>query len=290
MHQMSFSEKLGQVVIYLLLIMIAVVTLFPFLYVISISMTTEAEVIRRGIVIIPQHITMKAYQTVFSGNMGIGHAYEITLFRTIVGGLLNLLFTVIAAYVLSKKALPARSAILLFIIFTMLFSGGLIPTYIVIRSLHITNTIWALIVPGLISVFNLVVIKGFFEQLPMELEESAKVDGAGDLKILFGIIIPLSLPAIATVGLFYAVGHWNSYFDAIIYINNNALMPLQVVLRNILLSSQNQQANGEVSDGSVSTLGIQMAAVIVSTVPIVCVYPFIQKYFTQGVMIGAVKG
>jgi putative aldouronate transport system permease protein len=290
MHRMSFSEKTGQVFIYLLLIIIAVVTLFPFLYVISISFTTEAEVIRRGIVIIPQQITWRAYETVFSGNMGIGHAYGITLFRTIVGGLLNLIFTVVAAYVLSKKALPARSPILLFIIFTMLFSGGLIPTYIVIRSLHITNTIWALIIPGLISVFNLVVIKGFFEQLPAELEESAKVDGAGDLRVLFGIIIPLSLPAIATIGLFYAVGHWNSYFDAIIYLNDNSLMPLQVVLRNILLSSQNQQANAESNDASVSTLGIQMAAVIVSTVPIICVYPFIQKYFTQGVMIGAIKG
>lgn len=290
MHSTAFNGKLGIAVIYCLLALAAVFTLFPFLYVLSLSLTSEAEVIRRGLVIIPEQITLNAYKTVFSGNMGIGQAYRITLFRTIVGVTLSLFFTVIAAYVLSKKALPARSLLLIFIIFTMLFSGGLIPTYIVVRTLHLTNTVWSLIIPGLISVFNLVVIKGFFEQLPIELEESAKVDGAGDLKVLFGIILPLSLPAITTIGLFYGVGHWNSYFDAIIYNNKSSLMPLQVVLRNILLSTQNQQAIEQSNVIAVSSLGIQMAAVIVSTLPIICVYPFIQKHFTKGVMIGAVKG
>jgi putative aldouronate transport system permease protein len=287
---MTFAQKIGRTSIYVVLSLIAVLTLFPFLYVVVISITPEAEVIRRGLVIIPEAVTFNAYKTVLGSGSGILPAYQITLFRTIVGTTLNLLFTVVGAYVLSKKALPGRSGLLLFVIFTMLFSGGLIPTYIVVRTLELTNTVWALIIPGLISVFNLVVVKGFFEQLPVELEESAKVDGAGELKVLFSIILPLSLPSIATIGLFYAVGHWNSYFDAVIYINKSSLMPLQVILRNILLSSQNQQNVEQVNDATVSSLAIQMASVIVSTVPILCVYPFIQGHFAKGVMIGAVKG
>ncbi|MFD0676057.1 MULTISPECIES: carbohydrate ABC transporter permease [unclassified Paenibacillus] len=290
MNKLSFGQHVGRSTIYIVLSLIAVLTLFPFLYVIIISITPESEVIRRGIVLIPEQITFNAYKSVFNGGSGIWGAYQITLFRTIVGTMLNLVFTVLGAYVLSKKALPGRSGLLMFVVFTMLFSGGLIPTYIVVRSLELTNTVWALIVPGLVSVFNLVVVKGFFEQLPVELEESAKVDGAGELKVLVQIILPLSLPSIATIGLFYAVGHWNSYFDAVIYINKSSLMPLQVILRNILLSSQNQQNLELINDATVSSLAIQMASVIVSTVPILCVYPFIQKHFTKGVMIGAVKG
>ncbi|MEK3915861.1 carbohydrate ABC transporter permease [Paenibacillus sp. FSL H7-0331] len=289
MTKLTLSEKVGRTAIYSILTVIALLTLFPFLYVVVISITPESEVIRRGLVLIPESVTFNAYKTVFGSGSGILPAYQITLFRTIVGTALNLLFTLLGAYVLSKKALPGRSGLLLFVIFTMLFSGGLIPTYIVVRSLELTNTVWALIVPGLISVFNLVVVKGFFEQLPVELEESAKVDGAGELKVLFTIILPLSLPSIATIGLFYAVGHWNSYFDAVIYLNKANLMPLQVILRNILLSSQNQNME-QVNDATVSSLAIQMASVIVSTVPILCVYPFIQNHFAKGVMIGAVKG
>ncbi|NHN31860.1 carbohydrate ABC transporter permease [Paenibacillus sp. S3N08] len=283
-------QKMARGSIYAVLSLIALLTLFPFLYVVVISITSEAEVVRRGLVIIPEAVTFSAYKSVLGSGSGILPAYQITLFRTIVGTALNLLFTVVGAYVLSKRALPGRSGLLLFVIFTMLFSGGLIPTYMVVRTLELTNTIWALIIPGLISVFNLVVVKAFFEQLPVELEESAKVDGAGELRVLFGIILPLSLPSIATIGLFYAVGHWNSYFDAVIYINKSSLMPLQVILRNILLSSQNQQNVEQVNDATVSSLAIQMASVIVSTVPILCVYPLIQGHFAKGVMIGAVKG
>jgi putative aldouronate transport system permease protein len=290
MNKLTFGQKAGRSLIYILLTLIAVLTLFPFLYVVIVSITPEAEVIRKGIVFFPDEVTFSAYKTVLTGNSGIWQAYQITLFRTIVGTLLNLIFTVLGAYVLSKKALPGRSGLLLFVIFTMLFSGGLIPTYIVVRSLELTNTVWALIVPGLVSVFNLVVAKGFFEQLPVELEESAKVDGAGELKVLLQIILPLSLPSIATIGLFYAVGHWNSYFDAIMYINKTDLMPLQVVLRSILLSAQNQQNQELLTEATVSSLAIQMASIMVSTLPILRVYPFIQKHFTKGVMIGAVKG
>ncbi|MFE5323765.1 carbohydrate ABC transporter permease [Paenibacillus sp. NPDC056579] len=288
LHQ-SFGEKAGQVVIYTVLFLLSVLCLFPFLYVVAVSVTPESEVLKKGIVIIPEAVTFTAYREVFQAH-GIGQAYQITLFRTIVGTALNMLFTVIAAYPLSKKYLPGRSPFLLFIIFTMMFGGGLIPTYLLIRSLGLLNSPWVLIIPHLISAFNLVIIKGFFEQLPAEIEESARVDGASELQSLWKIIIPLSLPVLATVSLFYAVGHWNSYFDAIVYINDTNLMPLQVVLRNILLNVQAQSADVLANAEPVSTLALQMAAVVVTTVPILIAYPFLQKHFTKGVLMGSVKG
>ncbi|MEK3758233.1 carbohydrate ABC transporter permease [Paenibacillus sp. FSL R7-0337] len=289
MIHMTTGEKVWQAVVYCLLILLSLLCLLPFLYVVAVSMTPESEVLRRGIVIIPETFTFLAYKEVFISH-GIGQAYKITLFRTIVGTLLNVFFTVIAAYPLSKKYLPGRSPFLLFIVFTMMFGGGLIPTYLLIRSLGLLNSPWVLIIPQLISAFNLVIIKGFFEQLPAEIEESARVDGASELQSLWRIILPLSLPVLSTISLFYAVGHWNSYFDAIVYINDSSLMPLQVILRNILLNVATQSADSLANSGAVSTFAVQMAAVVVTTIPILIVYPFMQKHFTKGVLLGSVKG
>ncbi|MFD2412664.1 carbohydrate ABC transporter permease [Paenibacillus rhizoplanae] len=289
MINLTIGEKVWQAVVYFILIMLSLLCLLPFLYVVAVSVTPESEVLRRGIVIIPETFTFLAYKEVFISH-GIGQAYKITLFRTIVGTLLNVFFTVIAAYPLSKKYLPGRSPFLLFIVFTMMFGGGLIPTYLLVRSLGLLNSPWVLIIPQLISAFNLVIIKGFFEQLPAEIEESARVDGASELQSLWRIILPLSLPVLSTISLFYAVGHWNSYFDAIVYINDSSLMPLQVILRNILLNVATQSADSLANSGAVSTFAVQMAAVVVTTVPILIVYPFMQKHFTKGVLLGSVKG
>lgn len=289
MIKLTIGEKAWQSTVYFILIVLSLLCLLPFLYVVAVSITPESEVLRRGIVIIPESFTFAAYKEVFISN-GIGQAYKITLFRTIVGTALNVFFTVIAAYPLSKKYLPGRSPFLLFIVFTMMFSGGLIPTYLLIRSLGMLNSPWVLIVPHLISAFNLVIIKGFFEQLPAEIEESARVDGASELQSLWKIILPLSMPVLATISLFYAVGHWNSYFDAIVYINDANLMPLQVVLRNILLNIANQSAESMANTGTVSQFAVQMAAVVVTTVPILIVYPFMQKHFTKGMLMGSIKG
>jgi putative aldouronate transport system permease protein len=289
MINLTIGEKVWQSVVYVILIFLSLLCLLPFLYVIAVSVTPESEVLRRGIVIIPESFTFLAYKEVFVSH-GIWQAYKITLFRTIVGTMLNVLFTVLAAYPLSKKYLPGRSPFLLFIVFTMMFSGGLIPTYLLIRSLGLLNSPWVLIIPNLISAFNLVIIKGFFEQLPGEIEESARVDGASELQSLWRIILPLSLPVISTISLFYAVGHWNSYFDAIVYINDSNFMPLQVVLRNILLNVATQSAESLANSGTVSTFAVQMATVVVTTVPILIVYPFLQKHFTKGVLLGSVKG
>jgi len=289
MVKLTIGEKVWQSAVYLILIILSLLCLLPFLYVVAVSVTPESEVVRRGIVIIPESFTFTAYKEVFISN-GIGQAYKITLFRTIVGSALNLFFTVIAAYPLSKKYLPGRSPFLIFIVFTMMFSGGLIPTYLLIRSFGLLNSPWVLIIPNLISAFNLVIIKGFFEQLPGEIEESARVDGASELQSLWKIILPLSLPVLATISLFYAVGHWNAYFDAIVYINDANLMPLQVVLRNILLNVATESAESSANSGMVSKFAVQMAAVVVTTVPILIVYPFLQKHFTKGMLMGSIKG
>ncbi|MGG1519521.1 carbohydrate ABC transporter permease [Paenibacillus oryzisoli] len=289
MINMTVGEKIWQAAVYMILIVLALLCLLPFLYVMAVSVTPESEVLRRGIVIIPESFTFAAYKEVFISH-GIGQAYKITLFRTIVGTALNVFFTIIAAYPLSKKYLPGRSTFLLFIVFTMMFGGGLIPTYLLIRSLGLLNSPWVLIIPQLISAFNLVIIKGFFEQLPAEIEESARVDGASELQSLWRIILPLSLPVLATISLFYAVGHWNSYFDAIVYLNDAKLMPLQVVLRNILLNIAAQNADSMANSATVSKFAVQMAAVVVTTIPILIVYPFMQKHFTKGVLMGSIKG
>lgn len=289
MINLTVGEKVWQAVVYSILILLSLLCLLPFLYVVAVSVTPESEVLRRGIVIIPESFTFLAYKEVFFSH-GIGQAYKITLFRTIVGTALNVVFTIIAAYPLSKKYLPGRSSFLIFIVFTMMFGGGLIPTYLLIRSMGLLNSPWVLIIPHLISAFNLVIIKGFFEQLPAEIEESARVDGASELQSLWKIILPLSLPVLATISLFYAVGHWNSYFDAIVYINDSNLMPLQVVLRNILLNLATQSADSIANSGTVSKFAVQMAAVVVTTIPILIVYPFMQKHFTKGVLMGSIKG
>ncbi|RAU94705.1 carbohydrate ABC transporter permease [Paenibacillus sp. YN15] len=292
MEYLTPGEKIAKIINYAVLALLAVACLFPFYYVIVISMSPESEVVRKGIVLFPDTVTWNAYREMFRESYALDQAYKVTLFRTIVGTALNLLITFMTAYPLSKKMLPGRSVFMFYIVFTMLFSGGMIPTYLVVQSLGLTNTIWALIVPGLVGAFNVIIMKSFFEQLPPEIEESAKVDGAGELQTMARIVFPLTMPVMATVGLFYMVFHWNSYFDGVLYISKPELNPLQVVLRTILLSVQQQNAeiNQYGDDRLVSSHAIKMAAVVLTTVPILLVYPFIQKYFTKGAMLGAVKG
>ncbi|ANE45520.1 ABC transporter permease [Paenibacillus swuensis] len=290
MEYPTWSEKAASAVNYLLLTLLALCCLLPFIYVLSVSFTSMGEVAQRGIVLIPRHVTLAAYRELLVGNQII-NAYKITIFVTVVGTLLNLIFTLTTAYPLARKQLPGRNIFLLYILFTMLFSGGMIPQFLLVKSLGLLDTVWALIVPGLVSGFLLLVMKGFIEQLPEEIFESARIDGAGEMKLLFSILLPLSMPIIATLGLFYAVGHWNSFFDGLMYINDPNKYPLQVVLRFILLGATDVTSEfiPEAED-KVNPLSIQMAAVIVTTLPIMLVYPFIQKHFTKGVLLGSVKG
>ncbi|WP_276576436.1 carbohydrate ABC transporter permease [Caldicoprobacter algeriensis] len=275
--------------IYLVLIIVAAVTLFPFLYVLLVSFTPLVEVpnVSKSILYIPKQVDLSAYGQIFETDT-IPQAYKISIFVTVVGTLLSLLVTVLTAYPLSRKNLPGRGILLFMIVFTMLFNGGLIPTYLVVKSLRLIDKIWALIIPSLVSAFNLIIIKNYFLTIPDSLEESVKLDGANDFVILFKIMLPLSAPMLATIALFYAVGYWNAFFNAILYINNSNLYPLQVVLRQILFSASSNIVL-DIETTKASLLTVRMAVIIVATVPILMVYPFLQKYFTQGILLGSIK-
>ncbi|GGF59248.1 protein LplC [Paenibacillus albidus] len=281
------SDKVFNAFIYTILLVVAVTAIFPLLYVVSMSLTPYSEVIKHGgFIIIPKKISFEAYERIFS-DPALGRSMLVTVFVTVIGTLINIILTTLAAYPLSRKNLPGRSFFLLFIIITMLFNGGLIPTYLIVQSLGMLNTVWSLIVPGAIATFNVLILKSFLESLPEELFESARIDGAKEFRVLWQIALPLSVPSMMTVGLFYMVGHWNSFFSAVLYITDTKLYPLQVIIRNMLLLTQSSELQAEVT---VPTAAMQMAAVIAGSLPIIAVYPFIQKHFTKGMLLGAIKG
>ncbi|SFP97124.1 carbohydrate ABC transporter permease [Caldicoprobacter faecalis] len=289
MIKQTTEEKIWEIVIYFILIVIAIVTLFPFLYVLLVSVTPTVELpnVSKNILYFPKQVDFTAYNQIFQTDT-IPQGFKISLFITVVGTLLSLLITVLTAYPLSRKNLPGREVLLFMIVFTMLFNGGLIPTYLVVKSLRLIDKIWALIIPSLVSAFNLIIIKNYFLTIPDSLEESVKLDGANDFVILFKIMLPLSAPMLATIALFYAVGYWNSFFNAILYINNTRLYPLQVVLRRILFSATGDLIL-DIETHKASMLAVRMAVIAVTTIPILMVYPFLQKYFTQGILLGSIK-
>lgn len=288
----SKGDKVADAAINTVLTLFALVTLFPLYYVVVVSLTPYIEVMKNGgFVIWPEHLTFQAYKEIF-GSARIPQALKITVFITVVGTTLNLVVTTLLAYPLSKKSVPGRNFILMALVFTMIFSGGIIPLYIMVRSLGLYDSVWALVIPGMVSTFNLLIVKTYFENLPAEVEEAAKVDGCGDIQTLFRIVLPLSAPIMATIGLFYGVTHWNEYFKGIFYISDKTLMPMQVVLRSMI------QAPNVSSELSINSLAldalppetIKMAVVVVATLPLLVIYPFLQKYFVKGALLGSVKG
>lgn len=293
--KMTTSEKVFQKFNYLLLLLFSLLFLGPFLIVLSTSFISEAESMRRGtFVLIPQNLDLTGYKMLLSTGSILLNAYKITLFRVVIGTLLNLTFTSMLAYGLTKKDLPGRSLFITMIFITMLFGGGLIPTYMLINGLGLIDSVWVMVIPGLISAWNMIIMRNFFYTIPVSLDESATLDGATPLQILIKIIFPLSLPAFATIGLFYAVGHWNAWFDAAIYINDSRKYPVQIIMRNIVITMTMQDVNSEfknefgVRPPPAQTL--KSAVIIVSTIPILCIYPFLQKHFVKGIMIGSIKG
>lgn len=281
-------DKLFEGIIRSLLVLLAVGTLFPLLYVFSVSITPYSEVLKQGgFLIVPRRVTFEAYSAFLEQPL-IPSAYAVSAFITVVGTLVNLALTVLMAYPLSKRTLPARNGFLFLVVVTLLFSGGIIPTYLIVKQTGLINSLWAMILPSAVSAFNMLLVKTFFENVPAEMYESAKIDGAGESRILAKIYLPLSKPVLATVGLFYAVGHWNEFFQAIMYINDASKYPLQVVLRRILLASSSKEVIPV--EVYLPTETMQMAAVVLTAIPILVVYPFIQKHFTQGMLLGAIKG
>ncbi|MFB6362804.1 carbohydrate ABC transporter permease [Paenibacillus elgii] len=286
------SDRIVDAVIFTVLTVFCLATLFPILFVFVMSITPYTEVLKNGgFVIFPKSVTFEAFKTIFSSNT-VPKALQVTVFITVVGTACNLAVTTMLAYPLSKKFLPGRNAVLLGVVFTMLFSGGLIPTYLTVKATGLMDTLWALIIPGLVSSFNVLIMKTFFEGLPYEIEEAAKVDGCSDIGTLVRIVLPLSLPIMATLGLFYGVNHWNAYFGGVMYLNDRSLYPLQVVLRNMIVSPAVSQelAVPQSALNAMPPETIKMATVVVAIVPVLIVYPFLQKYFVKGMLLGAVKG
>jgi putative aldouronate transport system permease protein len=244
-----------------------------------------------GLSLIPKEPSLTAYGRVFH-NKNIYTGFRSTIFRVLLGTSLTMLFTITTAFPLSKKHFPNRSFWTAIIVFTMFFSGGLIPSYLLVRSLGMYNTIWAMVLPGLLSTYNMIIMRNFFMNIPAEMEESAKIDGANEFSILFRIIVPVSGPIIATVALWTMVGHWNAWFDCMIYISTTSNQVLQLILRRIVLEGTTQlmELSNARDMGIINTDAVKSATIMVATIPILLVYPFLQKYFVKGIMIGSLKG
>ncbi|MCR8634641.1 carbohydrate ABC transporter permease [Paenibacillus radicis (ex Xue et al. 2023)] len=292
MVRQSLGSRFFDIVNAGILIAVALFAVVPFLFVLSGSLTASEELVKRGVVLFPTQFSLDGYRYIFSTKT-ILWSLGVTIFITVTGTLINLFFTTLTAYPLARNEFVGRRPIMLLVLFTMLFSGGMIPTFLVVKSFGMLNSYWSLLIPGAISAFNLIILRNFFQQLPDGLEESAKIDGCNDFQILIRIVLPLSLPAMATFALFYSVGHWNTFFNAILYINDNTKWPIQVWLRQIVILSQGGIGDSQqMGNDYVAPPGevIKMAVIVVSTVPILLVYPFLQKHFAKGVLLGSVKG
>lgn len=289
MEQASLPERVAKVIV---LAFISIVVLYPFVTVVATSLGTEPEITRSGglILIWPAEPSLNAYRTIFTGGI-VTKAVLVSIGITLVGTFLSLVTTTALAYALSRPIIFGR-AILMTSLFTLLFVPGIIPNYLTVKSLGLLNTYSALILPVMINAFNLVVMRQFFMAIPQELIDSARIDGAGDLRILTTIVLPLSGAVIAVVALFYAVAYWNAFFNALLYLNDNSMWPLQLVLRNYVLQRAPLPGASIPGDesGAPPAEAIHMAVLVVALVPVMVVYPFVQRYFTRGVLTGAIKG
>lgn len=284
------SDVIADIIIYVLLAAIAIVMVIPFVYVIAASFAPEHEILTRPLFLIPKEFTLDAYKRIFDINdygMTVLRSLGVSVLVTAVGTIINLFFTTTMAYGLSRNGLKGRNVILNCVLFTMVFSGGMIPTFLIVKSLGLYNKFAALILPGAISAYNMIIVRNFFQELPAGLEEAASIDGCTDIGLFTKIALPLSLPVLATFGLFYAVGHWNNYFGALLYLSSPQKFPFQLILRNIVMISTMVQEDPNVLMPQET---LKMAIIVVGTVPILIVYPFLQKHFAAGVMVGAIKG
>lgn len=268
--------------------------IFPFLFVLSQSLMSNEDIMRYGATLIPKQIVLYAYEYLLVDNTFVYRAFANSIFVTVVGTALCLMLTGGMAYAFSKKYLPYRNTLTLLVLFTMFFSGGLIPNYLLVVTLGLKNSLWALIAPGLVNVWFMFLLRNFFMEIPREVEESAYIDGANDVRVLVRIVLPMSLPAIVTIGLFYAVGFWNSWFSASIYIDDKEKWPLQLLLKSMLVSFNPAEGGGVDQSQQwlmlLSQDSVRAATIIITAVPVLFVYPFIQKYFVKGIVIGSIKG
>lgn len=293
-YQKSLKDRIFNWLIRIVLIFAGLVTLAPFLYVLAISFLSEAEFTARGMVL-PMHPTLENYVMFIKWGTKIQDAYGASLFITCIGTAIALFATALLAYGISKRDLPGHKWLNGMLVFTMFFSGGMIPTYMVVKMLGLLNSYWAIILPMAISVWNVMLMRTFFRQLPIELEESARLDGANDFRIAFSIMFPLSKASFATIGLFYAVAYWNEWYSALLYLSDSKMYPLQMALRDIITTNAQaldatKMASGVLQMKAPPTAVVKMTAIVFTVGPILLVYPFVQKYFVRGVMVGSLKG
>jgi putative aldouronate transport system permease protein len=276
------------------MILVCVIMLYPILFVLGRSFMTDVERATRPFALFPKEISLSAYNFIFMRGSYIGNAYLVTISRTVLGTFCSLFFTALCAYVLSRKEYPLKKVFTFVIVFTMWFNGGLIPNFLLIRALRLNNNFLVYIFPLLISAWNMMIMRNFFATIPDSLFESARMDGANDLVIFFRIVLPLSTASLATIGLFYAVSQWNAWFDSMMYCTDRSLWTMQLFLREIIRNVQSM----DLLDQQMAILpaqkppaeSVQMATIVVATLPILCLYPFLQKYFVKGVMVGSLKG
>ncbi|WP_309242131.1 carbohydrate ABC transporter permease [Paenibacillus sp. S150] len=286
------ADRYFDTIVYLIAAVIMILVLYPLLFVVSASFSDPAKVLGGEVWLLPKGFTVEAYANILH-NDKIWTGFANSIVYTTVGTIINIAMTLLAAYPLSRPDLPLRKGLMLIVTLTMFFSGGLIPTYLLVKDLGMVDTMWALIIPGAISTYNLIVMRTYFQSsIPWELQEAAHVDGCSNWRLLFSIVLPLSKPILAVMVLFYAAGHWNLFFNALIYIRSEELYPLQLVLREILLISQSDAVDSGVGleDKILLAESVKYAVIIISSLPVLIMYPFVQRHFVKGVMIGSIKG
>ena len=285
------KDKVFKIITISVVVVIAACCLFPFLHVLAVSFSDKTAVIRGEVLLWPQSFKLSAYKAVFN-NKGLMDSMWFTLILTVVYTVFSLIMTILCAYPLSYPGLKLKSPILLYILFTMYFSGGMIPGYLIIKSLGLLDTFWVLVFQTMLSTYNMILMKSFFQAMPRELEESADVDGANDFVVLIRIVLPLSKAMLATIALFYAVSRWNGFMDAILYINDESMYTIQLRLRQMIQASQVSSMMEEIPEMKADLIAetIKAACMAFSMIPVMIVYPWLQKYFVKGVMIGSVKG
>ncbi len=281
--------RISDIFIYSAILFFAVITLYPFVHVTAISFSGYVSLMESNIFIFPRDFTLTAYKSVLSNKYIFSSLLNSTIY-TVTGTLLSVFFTMTMAYPLAKRHFTGRRLFSFLITFTLLFSAGIIPVYLVVNKLGLMNTIWAIVLPFLISPWNLIITRTFLEELPVSIQESAIIDGCNDIKTFFYIIVPLSFPIMATIGIFYAVYHWNSYFWPVIFLNTREQYPVQIILREIVIQGTVADALNNSEEEVLLSESIKGATIMVATLPILVVYPFLQKYFVKGMLIGSIKG
>ena len=287
----SIGEIIIDIINYIFLILFSLVCFLPFVNILVSSFASIETITRNPFLLFPKEISLAGYKYIFSARTLL-NSIRVSAFITIVGTLINIVLTGLTAYPLSRRQVRGKNVVQFCIVFTMLFSGGMIPTFLIVKATGLFNTLWALMIPSAISAFNLIIMKNFFDQVPVELEESAKIDGCNDFIIWLRIILPVSTAVLATLTIFYGVSNWNSYFNAILYINDYNKWTVQIVLRQVVV-----MASGGIGDLSqmdpdfvVPSMTVQMGTIVIATLPIIIIYPFAQKYFVKGALLGSVKG